>query len=98
MSSTDPVSSITNCYRLTVSYCPILTQYTASSSRNAQLSQLDLVHLSVVTFDKSGTCLGSSFDNIGRAERAGLVMVTSIAPSLPLLQRRWCLATSTSPP
>ena len=30
----------TNCYRLIV---PILTQYTASSSRNAQLSQLDLV-------------------------------------------------------
>ena len=55
-------------------------------------------HLSVVSLDKSGTCLGSSFDNIGRAERAGLVMVTSIAPSLPLLQRRWCLATSTSPP
>ena len=71
MSSTDPVSSITNGYRLIVSYCPILTQYTASSSRNAQLSQLDLVHLSVVTFDKSGTCLGSSFDNIGRAEGAG---------------------------
>ena len=37
MSSTDPVSSIINCYRL------IWTQYTASSSRNAQLSQLDLV-------------------------------------------------------
>ena len=28
-------------------------------------------HLSVVSFDKTGTCLGSSFDNIGRAERAG---------------------------
>ena len=40
MSSTDPVSSITNCYRLIVS---LVTQYTASSSRNAQLSQLDLV-------------------------------------------------------
>ena len=37
MSSTDSVSSITSWYRL------ILTQYTASSSRNAQLSQLDLV-------------------------------------------------------
>ena len=40
MSSTDPVSSSTNCHCLTVSY---MTQYTASSSRNAQLSQLDLV-------------------------------------------------------
>ena len=39
MPSTDPVSSITNCYRPIVS----LTQYTALSSRNAQLSQLDLV-------------------------------------------------------
>ena len=40
MSSTDPVSSITNCYTLIVSYT---TQYTASSCGNAQLSQLDLV-------------------------------------------------------
>ena len=40
MPSTDLVSSITNCYRLIVS---LLTKYTASSSRNAQLSQLDLV-------------------------------------------------------
>ena len=39
MSSTDPVSSITNCYRLIVSY---IDQYTASSPCNAQLSQLDL--------------------------------------------------------
>ena len=37
MSSTDPVSSITNCHRL------IVSQYTVSLSRNAQLSQLDLV-------------------------------------------------------
>ena len=37
MPSTDPMSSITNCYCLIVYY---LTQYTA---RNAQLSQLDLV-------------------------------------------------------
>ena len=41
MPSIDPVSSITNCYRLIVSV--LLTQYTASSSRNAQLNQLDLV-------------------------------------------------------
>ena len=38
MPSTDPVSSITNCYRLIVSQTD-----TASSSRNAQLSELDLV-------------------------------------------------------
>ena len=38
MPSTDPVSSITNCYRLIVSYTD-----SASSSRNAQLSKLDLV-------------------------------------------------------
>ena len=43
MSSTDPVSSITNCYRLIVSYTLIQTQYTTSSSRNAQLSQLTLL-------------------------------------------------------
>ena len=43
MPSIDPVSSINNCYRLIVSV--LLTQYTASSSRNAQLSQLDLVSL-----------------------------------------------------
>ena len=41
MPSTDPVSSISNCYRLIVSL--LMTQYTASSSSNAQLSQLDLV-------------------------------------------------------
>ena len=41
MTSTDPVSSTTNCYRLIVSNIDWL--YTASSSRNAQLSQLDLV-------------------------------------------------------
>ena len=41
----------------TASMCPILTQYTASSSRNAQLSQLDLV-LAIVPFfaDKVGVC------------------------------------------
>ena len=45
MPSSDPVSSITNCHRLIVSY---MTQYTASSSRNAQLSQLDLVFKIIV--------------------------------------------------
>ena len=44
MPSTDPITTITNyCYCLIVSYTSILTQYTASSYRNAQLSQLDLV-------------------------------------------------------
>ena len=38
MPSTDPVSSITNCYCLIVFYTD-----PASSSRNAQLNQLDLV-------------------------------------------------------
>ena len=47
MPSTDPVSSITNCYRI------ILTQYTASSSRNAQLSQLDLI-LHLIWFLQNG--------------------------------------------
>ena len=47
MPSIDPVSSITNCYRLIVSV--LLTQYTASSSRNAELSQLDLVFVSLLT-------------------------------------------------
>ena len=32
------------------SQCPILTQYTASSSRNAQLSQLDLVIIIIILF------------------------------------------------
>ena len=45
MPSTDPVTSSTNCHGLLVSY---LTQYTASSSRNAQLSQLDLVKLDIL--------------------------------------------------
>ena len=52
MPSSDPVSSITNCHRLIVSY--ILTQYTASSSRDAQLSQLDLVHPSFLLFSWIG--------------------------------------------
>ena len=34
---------LTTCYRLIVSYTELLTQYTAPSSPNAQLSQLDLV-------------------------------------------------------
>ena len=49
---TDPIPSRISCYSLlltlyhqvrTIHCCPLLTQYTASSSRNAQLSQLDLV-------------------------------------------------------
>ena len=43
MPSTGPVKSIINCYQLIVSY--INPVYTASLSRNAQLSQLDLVFL-----------------------------------------------------
>ena len=48
----DPVLSLISRYLLTGSvpprnndYCPILTQYTASSPRNEQLSQLDLVQM-----------------------------------------------------
>ena len=52
MPFTDPVTSIANWYRLILTQyhsigtnhcCSILNQYTASSPRNAQLSQLDLV-------------------------------------------------------
>ena len=67
MPSTDPVSSITNCYRLIVSYCPILTQYTASSSRNAQLSQLALV---VIRFEvEAGFDVGLKY--LGRIQVEG---------------------------
>ena len=49
MLSTDPITSITASKWIstvppsTNHRCPILSQYTASSPRNAQLSQLDLV-------------------------------------------------------
>ena len=44
MPSTDTVSSITNCYRLIVSYSdPVHSFMMKFSSRNAQLSQLGLV-------------------------------------------------------
>ena len=55
MPSSEPITSITNWYRLvqtqyslsTNHCCPIaiLTQYTALLPRNAQLSQLDLVFM-----------------------------------------------------
>ena len=67
MPSADPVSSFANCY------CrPILTQYTASSSRNAQLSQLDLVLVCLVTIMKCLVTLD-----------AGLPAVVSLMTSTP---------------
>ena len=67
MPSTDPVSSINNCYQYRLK-CPILTQYTASSSRNAQLSQLDLVfptlsHSSILKTNliKRSLCLTATY-------------------------------------
>ena len=41
--STDPILSIANCNRLIVFYTDPVHMCTASSSRNTQLSQLDLV-------------------------------------------------------
>ena len=49
MPSTDTVSSITNCYRLIVSYSdPVHSFMMKFSSRNAQLSQLGLVIITII--------------------------------------------------